>query len=54
MKNDRYILPVEESYVLAIGRAAYIFSYLEWIVVCCCEKMEPNYLYTVAEKRPEL
>lgn len=36
------LVPLEESYSTAIGRAMFIFSRLEWQAVWCCEKIKPG------------
>jgi hypothetical protein len=43
-------IQVAQEYAEALGRAAYIFSYLEWSVVWCIDRMEPNYIQTVSRK----
>jgi hypothetical protein len=43
-------IQVAQEYVEALGRAAYIFSYLEWSVVWCTDRMEPTYIQTVTRK----
>lgn len=44
MKDDRLRVPVEDGYVAALGRAAYVFSSAEWNAVYCCEKLEPGFV----------
>ena len=41
---NNWRIPVSESYVSAIGRATYNFSYLQWGVVCICEKLEQTFI----------
>jgi hypothetical protein len=50
MKNARLAVPVEESYLLALGRTTFVFSRLEWAAAWCCEHMETNYLHTTSKK----
>ena len=51
MKDDRFRVVVDDSYALAIGRAMFIFSELEWNVVWCCERLSPGYLKDDLEKK---
>jgi hypothetical protein len=44
MKGDRLRVPVEDAYVTALGRAAYVFSSVEWNAVYCCEKLETGFV----------
>lgn len=50
MKEARFRIPVEEDYLLAIGRAVYSFAYLEWQVVWCCEKIRPGSLHRITKE----
>ncbi len=50
MKDDRLRTPVDETYLISLGRAAYCFASLEWNAVCCCARMQDGYLDTVALK----
>src|SRR4051812_13110543 len=50
MKDDRFRVPVEDDYVAAIGRAAYIFAGLEWNAVWCCDCLRAGYVNTVTRK----
>ncbi len=50
MKNDRLRVPVEASYVHAIGLATYAFASLEWNAVWCCERMTPGVIYSLADR----
>jgi hypothetical protein len=38
-------ISIDDGYVEALGRATYAFALLEWNAVCCCERMEPNYMH---------
>ena len=40
-------IPVADSYVAAIGRAAYNFAYLEWSIVWLGETLQPGFINTV-------
>ena len=40
-------IPFNEDYVQELGAAMYIFSYLEWGVVCCNVCLEPGYEHIV-------
>jgi hypothetical protein len=42
MHNFR--IPVDNSYLLALGRATYYFSYLEWGIIYLIEKIKPGYV----------
>jgi hypothetical protein len=37
-------IPFNDHYVRELGAATYIFSYLEWGVVCCIDCLEPGYV----------
>lgn len=50
MKDGRFRVPVEASYVHAVGLATISFARLEWDAVHCCERMQPGYLRTVDRK----
>lgn len=50
MKNDRLRVPIDEAYVVALGRAAYVFATLEWNAVWCCERMQQNYIQRLGRK----
>ena len=50
MKNDRLRVPVDDAYLLSIGRATYCFARLEWDAVYCGEKLNAGYLSTVSVK----
>jgi hypothetical protein len=50
MKGDRLRVPVDDPYVEALGRSAYVFATLEWNAVWCCNKMSPNYVNRVGRK----
>lgn len=49
MKGDRLRVPVEDAYVAALGRAAYVFSSAEWNAVYCCEKLETGFVQKAAK-----
>lgn len=39
-------IPFDDEYVRELGEATYIFSYLEWGVVCSIDHLEPGYVNT--------
>lgn len=47
MQHDSRV-PVTQGYAEALGRAAYIFSYLEWGIVWLAETMSPGFLERVS------
>src|SRR5689334_8743479 len=58
-KKDRLRVPVDDPYLIALGRAVYCFATLEWTVVHCVQKIgmqghNPNssrhYIETVSAK----
>lgn len=49
MKNDRLRSPVKIDYVEALGRATYTFATLEWQVVWCAEKIQPNSIRKIVD-----
>ena len=44
MKDDRLRIVVDDDYVTALGRAAYVFSSTEWMAVHCCEMLEKGFV----------
>lgn len=40
MANERTLIPVDASYINALGLVAYAFARCEWQVVWCCEKVK--------------
>ncbi len=50
MSEPRFRVPIEDDYATAVGRAAYIFAYLEWQVVWCAEKLQPGFLANLGIK----
>lgn len=42
-------IPVEDGYVAALGRAVYVFSYLEWAAIWTGEVLQPGFI-DVAQK----
>jgi len=50
MKDDRLRTPVDEPYLVSLGRAAFCFASMEWNAACCCSRMQQDYLNTVALK----
>ena len=50
MKDSRLLVPVEDAYIEAIGRATYVFATLEWNVVWCCEHLKPGYINKIKRK----
>jgi hypothetical protein len=51
MKDDRLRVPVDDPYVMALGRVAYVFATMEWNAVWCCDKMNPNYAKRASKKK---
>lgn len=50
MKDDRLRVPVDNPYVVALGRAAYVFATLEWNAVWCAERLEPGFINSLNKK----
>ena len=50
MVGERHLVPMDPTYVAAVGVATYIFARLEWDAVYCCEKIQPGFLGTVGVK----
>lgn len=50
MEGDRFRIPLNDSYALSLGRAAYVFGILEWNAVWCCEASKPGYVSKVRDK----
>ncbi len=44
MANVAERIPVDDAYLLAVGRATYNFAYLEWGIVWLVEAIEPGFL----------
>ncbi len=44
------LVPLEESYAAALGRAVFIFSRLEWQAVWCCEKINPGCIAPLSKR----
>ena len=44
------LVPLEESYATALGRAMFIFSRLEWQAVWCCEKINPGCIAPLSKR----
>jgi hypothetical protein len=42
MANERTLIPVDASYINALGLVTYAFALCEWQVVWCCEKVKPG------------
>jgi hypothetical protein len=42
MAGDRHRVPLQDDYALALGRAVFIFTKLEWSAINCCERIVPN------------
>ncbi|MBB5220395.1 hypothetical protein HNP73_000316 [Amaricoccus macauensis] len=51
MSGERHRIEVDDAYVMAIGRAVFVFSVLEWNAAFCCDRLEPGYLRTVEQKK---
>lgn len=50
MKDDRLRVPVDDPYVIALGRATYVFATLEWNAVWCAERLNPGFIGKIAKK----
>jgi len=50
MAGERLRIQVDDPYLLALGRALFVFSGLEWNAVWCCDRLVPAYVQTVDEK----
>lgn len=50
MNEPRFSTPVDESYVSAIGRAAFCFMVLEWNAVYCCESLKKGIIHSLTSK----
>jgi len=50
MKDDRLRIFVDDPYVIALGRATYIFAVLEWNAVWCAERLEAGFINGLAKK----
>lgn len=50
MKDDRLSVPVQDDYILALGRATYVFATLEWNAIWCCERLKPGYINKLGRK----
>lgn len=48
--GDRNRIPVDDPYVMALGRATYVFATLEWNAVWCCERMQAGYIRGLGRK----
>lgn len=44
MIDDRLRVSVAADYVVALGRATYVFATLEWDAVWCCERLKPGFI----------
>jgi hypothetical protein len=44
-------IPVAQDYALALGRACYIFAYLEACVIRCIEMFEPGYQASIRQRK---
>ena len=51
MKDDRLRVPIDDPYLYAIGLAVFCFAKLEWNAVWCCEKIQSDYIPTIAAQR---
>jgi hypothetical protein len=50
MVNERFGIQVDTAYVESLGRATFVFAYLEFGAISCCERMTPMYVHSVARK----
>jgi len=50
MKDARLRVPVSDDYVVALGRATYVFATLEWNAVWCCERLKPGFINKLGKK----
>ncbi|WP_156453757.1 hypothetical protein [Methylobacterium sp. CCH5-D2] len=44
-KDARLRTPVDDAYLISLGRALYAFACLEWNALCCCDRMKPGYVH---------
>jgi hypothetical protein len=51
MKNDRLRIVVDDPYVMALGRATYVFAILEWNAVWCAERLDPGFIPGLTERQ---
>ncbi|MGV8711262.1 MAG: hypothetical protein ACWA6R_01830 [Nitrosomonas sp.] len=51
MIDDRLRSPVKIDYLEALGRATYTFATLEWQVVWCVEKIQPNSIRKIINEK---
>jgi hypothetical protein len=50
VKDERIKVPIDASYLHAVGLATICFARLEWDAVWCCEKMRTDYLQCARTK----
>lgn len=50
MADERLRIVVDDAYLVALGRALFVFAGLEWNGVWCCERLRPGYVDTVDRK----
>jgi hypothetical protein len=50
MRYDRLRVPIADDYVVALGRATYVFATLEWNAVWCCERLKPGFVIKLGKK----
>lgn len=41
-------IPEDEDYLIALGRATYYFSYLEWGIIWLMETLQPEFLHSAS------
>jgi len=50
MADERFRIAIDEPYLVALGRALFIFAELEWNAVWCAERLQAGYTNTVGTK----
>ena len=50
MADKRFLVPIADDYVVALGRATYVFATLEWNAVWCCERLKSGFINRVGKK----
>ena len=44
-------VPFDEDYVNFLGKAVYLFSYYEWVVICIVERLKPGFVAEYSRKK---
>lgn len=50
MKDDRLRVPIDDPYLISLGRATYVFATLEWNAVWCAERLAPGFINDLKKK----